>query len=353
MRSQLDTAMKAKESFGNEVARLDKDRTSLTEFVRGYTERIAIERKDFDAFDQRVRTLQAAITEAEKGMEGLSSRERSVAAMSQKVDGIGKQMHELAALADDLQKKQTALESLQEGLAQVDDLAKRTAWQFDSLKASRQDLDALRKEIQEFYKSHAAAAQLRDRLATDRSALEAFLERLTTFSVGVPELEARMEAITGKLSLVDEGTQKAANLVAIADDLDRQMTRLAGQQQFVERVEGRLNTLNALIGDVDRKLEEQIVRRGDAESLKSLCDGISIQVTDAQQKLESVGALQNKLLPLTAQHAMLKGQIDKLHARVEAIGRDEAELADQEKRLAERTARSREVATATRILRPV
>ena len=218
---QLDGATKAKEAFANEVARLDKDRTSLTEFVRNYVERLAVERKDFDAFEQRVSALQSSITQAEKGMEGLATRERSIAAMGQKVDGITKQMQDLTTQADDLQKKQSSLDALQEGLAQVDDLAKRTAWQFDSLKASRQDLDTLRKEIQEFYKSHAAAAQLRDRLIADRTALEAFLERLATFSVGVPELEAKMEAITGKLAVVDEGTQKATNLVAVADDLDR------------------------------------------------------------------------------------------------------------------------------------
>lgn len=341
---QLDTALQSKEAFALEVARLDKERGSLTDFVRGYTERLTVERKDFDAFDQRVRTLQGAIAEAEKGMETLSSRERSIAAMSQKVDGIGKQMQELGAQADELQKKQSALESLQEGLAQVDDLAKRTSWQFESLKASRQDLDALRGDIQEFYKSHAAAVQLRDRLSADRASLESFLERITTFSVGVPELEAKMEAITGKLSVVDEGMQKAANLVAIADDLDRQMTRLAGQQQFVERIEARLNILNVLTGDVDRKLEEQIARRGEVEALKSLCDGIAIQVSDAQQKLEGVNNLQNKLLPLTAQHALLKGQVDKLQERVQAIQRDEAELAEQEKRLTTMLASSRTLA---------
>jgi hypothetical protein len=55
-----------------------------------------------------------------------------------------------------------------------------------------------------------------------------------------------MDAIRSKLAIVDEGAQKAANLVTIADDLDRQMNRVASQQQFVERVEARLNGLNVL-----------------------------------------------------------------------------------------------------------
>ena len=63
--------------------------------------------------------------------------------------------------ADDLTKKQLALESLHERLGQVDELAKKTSWQMDSLRQSRTDLDVLRKDIQEFYKSHAEAAQAR------------------------------------------------------------------------------------------------------------------------------------------------------------------------------------------------
>ena len=38
-------------------------------------------------------------------------------------------------------------------------------------------LDALRKEIQEFYKSHTEAAKLADKLGADRVGLEAFSDR--------------------------------------------------------------------------------------------------------------------------------------------------------------------------------
>ena len=68
---------------------------------------------------------------------------------------------------------------------------------------------------------------------------------------------------------MDEGTQKAANLVAIADDLDRQMTRIASQQQFVETVDARLSTLSTLSGTVDRKLEEQLARRAGVKPILS------------------------------------------------------------------------------------
>ena len=86
----------------------------------------------------------------------------------------------------------------------------------------------LRKEIQAFYKSQAETSQLRDKIAADRTAFEGFFGRVDEFKGSMPELDSRIDAINSKLSLVDEGTQKAASLVAIAADLDRQMTRIAG-----------------------------------------------------------------------------------------------------------------------------
>src|SRR5262249_56277658 len=106
---------------------------------------------------------------------GLAARDRLAASMAQRVDQLSKQMQALNAQAEDLQKKQSTLDTLQESLGQVDELATRTAWQYDNLKQSRQDLDSVRKEIQDFYKSHAAAVPLRDSLAPDPPSLHGFL----------------------------------------------------------------------------------------------------------------------------------------------------------------------------------
>ena len=133
-------------------------------------------------------------------------------------------------------------------------------------------------------------------------------------------------------------------MVAIADDLDRQMTRIASHQQFAEKIEARLNTLNTLNAGVDRKLEEQLGRRADVESLKSLCDGLSLQVSDVQQKIDAVGAAHHKLLPITAQVAVLKGQIDKSATAFKQAQQDEAQITAQETRLVELVDASRAVA---------
>src|SRR5262249_41843244 len=123
------------------------------------------------------------------------------------VDGLTKRFEAMFAQADDLTKKQLDLESLRERLAELDALSKKTTWQMDALRQSRQDLDALHKDIQDFYAAHADAAKIGDKLTADRVRLEAFGERLTAFSAQAPELEAKMDAILGKLKLVEEGTQ--------------------------------------------------------------------------------------------------------------------------------------------------
>src|SRR5206468_10347839 len=118
----------------------------------------------------------------ESRMKALSIKEQSLTVLTQKVDGLSKRFESLFVQADDLTKKQLALETLHERLGQVDDLTQKTTWQLDSLQQSRQDLDVLRKEIQEFSKTHADAATLAERPGADRVGLETFGERMTAFA---------------------------------------------------------------------------------------------------------------------------------------------------------------------------
>src|SRR5262245_27521517 len=83
---QLESGMKAPEALTTDLARLEKDRAGLTDFVRTYSDKLAIERKEFEAFDQRASALQATVGEAEKGMEALAVRDRAAASMVQRVD---------------------------------------------------------------------------------------------------------------------------------------------------------------------------------------------------------------------------------------------------------------------------
>src|SRR5262249_40841883 len=245
---------------------------------------------------------------------------------------------------DDLTKKQLALETLNDRLGQVDELAKKTSWQMDALKQSRQDLDALRAEVQEFYKSHAEISKLRDKLGSDRLALEAFGDRMTALSTRAPELEAKMDAILGKMAPVEEATAKATRLNESVVELDAQIGRVSARVPFVEKFETRLDGLNALSAEVDRKLTEQLARRTELETLRAQCDGLAEQMVDAQSKLESVRQLQQRLVPLVAELNHLRTEVGGASERINTVKLDEAAVLEQEKRLTELTSAGRAIA---------
>ncbi len=200
---------------------------------------------------------------------------------------------------------------------------------------SQQQVDAVRGELVEFHKAHAQALQLRDKLALDRAALEALGERTATMLGRTPDIEARLDAVLGKLALVDAGNQAAARLGELAGDLELQLTRVGTRLQFVERLEERVNGLQVITTDVERKLAEQLARRAEVESLKNLCDTLAAQVADAQQKLDGVASLQGRLLPISSQVATLLQTLEKSQQAVEATKRDEAFVHEQRARFAE------------------
>ncbi len=313
----------------------------MTDFVRGYFERLTVEWKEVDAFDERLNLLHSGLSHSEKSINGLQEREKDLGALEQRSEWLEKRMAGLTGEAEDLQKKQAWLETLRDRLTELDELTKRTSYQFWALEKSREDRQELRKEIQESYKTHAALSKTMEALATDKKVFEGFLQRTDEFRRQLPVLDSKMDAITSKLSVVEEGTQKAATLVAVAEDLDRQMTRIAWHQQLVETVEARLSTLST---DVDGRIQEQLGRRAEVESLKSLCDGLAIRVTDARQQVDGISVTQKKSLPLTTQVAEIKHQVDKTRAAFREVKQDDAAITGQEKRLAELVDKSREVA---------
>jgi len=343
--TQLETATKARQEAERDTAKLSKDASSLLETIRGQVETLTVKKKEFEAFDERLRALQTNVTDAESRMAALAAKDKSLIELSQTVDGLTKRFETLFAEADDLTRKQLSLEALHERLGQVDDLAKRTSWQMDSLRQSRQDLDVLRHDIQEFYKSHAEAARLADKLGSDRLALEAFGERMTAFASHTPELEAKMDGILGKLTLVEQGTQKATRLHESVAELDAQISRVSARLPFVEKLEGRLNGLNVLSGDVDQKLDDQLARRAELETLKNACDGLAAQMVDAQHKLEAVRALQTTLVPLVESVTTLQNEISAAQHRLDTVKFSETAVIEQEKRYAELVATSRAVSS--------
>ena len=332
---QLAAATAARDAFMSESVRLETQGLSLSEYLKSTVERLSIEKGELDAFDHRLKSLALAVGESETRVQGVLAKEEALTTMQQRTDSLGKAFAILMAEAGELARKQSDLDALGDQLTQVDALARRTAAQHEGLMKSQQDVEAVRSELAEFHKAHAEAMQLRDKLAVDRTALEALGERTATMLGRAPDIEARLDAVLGKMTLLDEGGKSAVRLAEVAGELDGQLTRVGARLQFVERLEERVNGLHVVTSDVERKLADQLQRRAEVESLKGLCDSLAMQVVDAQQKLDGVAALQSRLLPVTSQVAKLMQTLEKSQQLVQSMKQDEAVVQRQQARFAE------------------
>lgn len=72
---QLAEAAQSKESFVQEVAKLEQGRAELAEFVRGYVEKLSVERTQLDSFDQRVKTFQVGLGSTQAHINRLLEKE--------------------------------------------------------------------------------------------------------------------------------------------------------------------------------------------------------------------------------------------------------------------------------------
>src|SRR5688572_9253239 len=151
--AQLSAATTAREEWNREFARLDKESRGLSEYLKTTVERLAVDKKEFDQFDHRLRALSGAIGEAEMRMDGVLQKDKNLAAMNHRADELSKAFQTLMAQADEMAQKQGALEALGDRLAQVDEMGRRTQAQHEALKQSRQELEQLRGEIAEFHKA--------------------------------------------------------------------------------------------------------------------------------------------------------------------------------------------------------
>ena len=349
---QFDLAQKVRHEFGRDVARFERDGRSLVDTMRGAIETLALERSQFDTFNQRLRALHSAIEHAEARADALESHQRLVGDLSQQATGLKGELQALSEQADELAHKQAGLDALHERLSLVDDLAKQTSLRYDSLRQSRADLETLRRDIHELHKAQLEAGQLRDRLAADRAALEAFGERMTAMRGRTPQLEQDIDTLLGKLSGVHAATTQAIRLGEMAEHLDAQLGRVADRVQVVEALEARMNALHAVSSDVDARMSAQLAKRGDVDGLRTTLDGLTALMLDAQQKAETVAAVQQRLLPLEERVRSLHQDLESAAASVEDIRRQEAATADRRASLERLLEENRALAaeTAERVL---
>ena len=88
----MDQATQTKESFARELDNLEQARSDLTDFVRDSFERLTVERKELDAFDERLKSLNTGLSHSEESINSLQEREKSLGALGQRTDGLEKRM---------------------------------------------------------------------------------------------------------------------------------------------------------------------------------------------------------------------------------------------------------------------
>src|SRR5207237_3917284 len=86
--AQLETASKLRQEAERETGKLKKEAATLLDAVRGQVDTLAVKKKEFETFDERLRTLQSGIGDAESRMETLAAKDKNLNELSQKIDNL-------------------------------------------------------------------------------------------------------------------------------------------------------------------------------------------------------------------------------------------------------------------------
>lgn len=116
---QLAAATAARDDFVRESQRLETGSRSLAEAMRASLERLSLEKREVDAFDERLKTLAKAVSDTEVRVRGVLDKDRDLAAMQREADALAKSFAQLSANADELARKQSQLDALSSRLAQA------------------------------------------------------------------------------------------------------------------------------------------------------------------------------------------------------------------------------------------
>ena len=130
--AKLEQAQKTKEAFSGDLTKLEKGRVELCEFVKGHFEHLALDRKEFESFEQRVQTLQSELGALESGFDGLAAKEEGVAAMGQKAADLSEKLTKLFERTEKLQERQNGLATLDSQLAQTEELGAQVTRQHET-----------------------------------------------------------------------------------------------------------------------------------------------------------------------------------------------------------------------------
>jgi hypothetical protein len=120
------------------------------------------------------------------------------------------------------------------------------------------------------------------------------------------DIEARQDAVLGKMTLVEQGQPSARHLADLEAELDAQLVRVSERLKFIDEVEQRIAQLQRVVVDLERRVADRLPRAAEMESLRTLADSLVAQMVEAHARLDGVAEAQQRLLPLTSQVAALE-----------------------------------------------
>ena len=233
-------------------------------------------------------------------------------------------------------------------------MATRLTAQYEDLKKSRVDLETLHKDIQDFHQAYAEVAQLQEKLTADRTALEAFGDRLSSFTQSVDQAMAvrgeveRIEGVAGQLAqdyakLRDISRETREDSLAATEavkEVGRQLERLAQLQELGETTDEKLRSLNALTEHVNQKVraldaQKHVVDRavGETNRLNEMVwnteahiDKVSVSVQEAEQRMKAIGVKEQQLAYLPQRFDEFSRSFQTLSDQADELARKQASL---------------------------
>ena len=280
--AQFDTLQKSRadlETFHEEIHAFHTSRADIMKA----TAQLAVDRTAFEGFAQRVDEFQRYMPGLDSKIEAvtatLSKKTEAVSVLGQKTDG-------LETRVDMLQRKQTDLESLQDRLTKVDELSSRTAAQFDTLQKNRADLETFQEEIHAFHASRADIVEAAEQLGVDRTAFEAFVQRVDDFQRHIPGLDAKIEAVTATLS---KKTEAASVLGQKTDGLETRVDMLQRKQTDLESLQDRLTKVDELSSRTAAQFAALQKSRADLETFREEIHAFHTSRADIVEAAKQLG----------------------------------------------------------------
>jgi chromosome segregation ATPase len=324
---RIDVALKLRTEFMRDASRFEREGTALTTSIRHSLESLTIEQAALEALRARVERLEQTTRGAEVRTQTLATEGERAAGMRVDVDALATRLDALGAQVEAVDRQQAALAPLEERLERVDDLARQTSVRYDSLRQSRHEVEGLRRELQEFHRAHADAALLRDRLAGDRTALEALAARVVAARAEAPALVQQLDALADRFETLDTAGRRAERLETLSERLDAHMMRVEGHLPLVQDVERRLQELQAIAADVERRTREQTDRRAQLQDLQTSLEALTVRADAAHRRLGEVTTLGALVPPLEDRLADVTASLDALEDRTTRLDRQEQTFA--------------------------